>query len=459
MSVAASERMSTVAAREPLGRVFHVHLTGVGLANLADGIIAAAVPLVAITMTRSPALVSLLSAAVWLPWLLFGIVSGALVDRADRRRVQLIGMGARFGVLAALTVLFLSGRATMPLLIGLVFVYGITEVFIDLAANAIVPSIAPRSALATANGRVLAVQQVCNAFIGVPIGGALLAIGAGWAAGVPAAMAVVFLLVIGLGMRGRYRAGDAGPGSAPGPRRDARVASTPTAPAADESAEDDATARPASAVSPGNIRSEIREGLAVLVRHPVLRPLLIAGGLVNMANTAYFGVFVLWVVGDGSRVGMSAEHYPLLVTVLPVGAVIGSLLSERLLRSVAEVPLMFTCWAVNSSMLVVPLLWPTPLGIGAALFVLGLTNTVGNVISQTIRQRLVPSHLLGRVGGAGRTISFGLMPVGAVLGGLVGSQFGLPAVFLGAMVICFVATAQVAVKVTQRLVDAHDLTH
>lgn len=430
MSVAASERVSTVAAREPLGRVFHVHLAGVGLANLADGIIAAAVPLVAITLTRSPTLISLLSAAVWLPWLLFGIVSGALVDRADRRRVQLIGMGARFGVLAALTVLFVSGRATMPLLVGLVFVYGITEVFIDLAANAIVPSIAPRSALATANGRVLAVQQVCNAFIGVPIGGALLAIGAGWAAGVPAAMAVVFLLVIGLGMRGRYRAAPP-----------SKTAPSATAPAA-----------------PTTIRSEMREGLAVLVRHPVLRPLLIAGGLVNMANTAYFGVFVLWVVGDGSRVGMSAEHYPLLVTVLPVGAVLGSLLSERLLRRVAEVPLMFTCWAANSTMLLLPLLWPTPLGIGIALFVLGLTNTIGNVISQTIRQRLVPSHLLGRVGGAGRTISFGLMPVGAILGGVVGSQFGLPAVFVGAMAICFLATAQVAVKVTQRLVDAHDLT-
>ncbi len=443
MSVAASERVSTVAAREPLGRVFHVHLTGVGLANLADGIIAAAVPLVAITLTRSPTLVSLLSAAVWLPWLLFGIVSGALVDRADRRGVQLIGMGARFGVLATLTVLFLSGRATMPLLIGLVFVYGITEVFIDLAANAIVPSIAPRSAPATANGRVHAVQQVCNAFVGVPIGGALLAIGAGWTAGVPAAMAVVFLLVIGLGMRGRYRAGDA-PLGAP-----ARAEATPS-PSAGEAAE---------TTAPASIRSEIREGLAVLLRHPVLRPLLIAGGLVNMANTAYFGVFVLWVVGDGSRVGMSAERYPLLVTILPVGAVLVSLLSERLLRRVAEVPLMFSCWAVNSSMLVVPLLWPTPFGIGVALFVLGLTNTVGNVISQTIRQRLVPSHLLGRVGGAGRTISFGLMPVGAVLGGLVGSQFGLPAVFIGAMVVCFLAIAHVVVKVTQPLVDAHDLTN
>lgn len=431
MSVAASERVSMVAAREPLGRVFQVHLAGVGLANLADGIIAAAVPLVAITLTRSPTLVSLLSAAVWLPWLLFGIVSGALVDRADRRRVQLIGMGARFGVLAALTVLFLSGRATMPLLVGLVFVYGITEVFIDLAANAIVPSIAPRSALAAANGRVLAVQQVCNAFIGVPIGGALLAIGAGWTAGVPAAMAVVFLLVIGLGMRGRYRA-------------------TPPS---------DAAPSDTTPLASRTIRSEMREGVAVLVRHPVLRPLLISGGLINMANTAYFGVFVLWVVGEGSRVGLSAEAYPLLVTALPVGAVLGSLLSERLLRRIAEVPLMFGCWAANSTMLVVPLLWPTPLGIGVALFVLGLTNTIGNVISQTIRQRLVPSHLLGRVGGAGRTISFGLMPVGAVLGGVVGSQFGLPAVFMGAMVVCFLAIAHVVVKVTQPLVDAHDLTH
>ncbi|MCE0487481.1 MFS transporter [Ornithinimicrobium sediminis] len=401
----------------PLGRTFHVHLTGVGLANIADGIMAAAVPLIAVTLTRSPLLVSLISVAFFLPWLLFGILAGVVVDRTDRRRTQLAGMAVRVTLLVTLTTLLVSDRLTMPLLIAVAFGYGITDVVVDLAGSSIVPSIAPRSRLSAANGRVLAVQQVCATFVGAPIAAGLLVLGAGWAAGVPAALAVTFLLVVGLGMRGSYR-----------------VERTGTATG----------------------WAEVTEGARFLLRHPVLRPLLVSGSVLNMANTGYFAVFVLWVVGAGSQVGLAAEHYPLLVMLLAVGAVVGSLLAERLVRRWAEMPLMFACWGVNSVGLLVPLLWPRPVPIAATFLVLGVTNTIGNVIGQTVRQRLVPGELLGRVGGAARTIGYGLMPLGAVLGGQVAETWGLPAVFVGATVTCLLAVAYVASQVSQSMVDAHD---
>lgn len=402
---------------EPLGRRFHVHLGGVGLANLADGIVAAGVPLIAISLTRSPGQIALLSVALWLPWLLLGLLAGVLVDRVDRRRLQVSAMSVRVLVLALLAAAAFTDRLSMPLLIGAVLLYGVTEVFVDLAAGALVPAIAPRSRLSAANGRVLATQQVCGTFVGALAGSVLLLLGHGWVIAVPAGLCVGFVLLIGTGLRGDYRI-----------PRTGKV----------------------------DVVHEVTEGARFLLGHRVLRPLLITAGVMNMANTGYFAVFVLWVVGPGSAVGLDPEHFPLLVAVIAVGAVLGSLVTERLLRRVQEVPLMFTCWGVNSLVLLIPVLWPQWAPIGAAMFVLGFTNTIGNVLSQTIRQRLVPARLLGRVGGAGRTIGYGLMPVGALLGGLVAEAWGLASVFVGAAILCLLAVGYVVARVSQGTVAAHE---
>lgn len=405
--------------REPLGAQFRVHLAGVSLANLADGIVAAGVPLIAVGLTRSPAEISLLSVAFWLPWLLLGIVAGLVVDRSDRRRVQLAGMAVRAVLLVALTVAAVRDALTMPLLIGAVLAYGVTQVFIDLAATSMVPTVVVRSRLSAANGRVLASEQVFQAFVGAPVGGLLLVLGAGWVMGVPAALAVLFLLTIGLGLRGRsYR-------------------------------EEREHAAPA--------LTEIGAGLSFLLRHPVLRPFMVSGSLINMVNTGYFAVFVLWVVGEGSAVGLSPQGYPLLLALLAVGAVAGSLSVERLTRRFREVPVLLTCWTLNALTLLVPALWPHPVPIGAAMLVLGATNTVGNVLSMTIRQRLVAPAMLGRVGGAGRTLGFGLMPLGALLGGLAAEAWGLQVVFVGTTAVALLALVYPATRVTQDLVDRHEL--
>jgi MFS family permease len=402
----------------PLGRPFGVHLGGVGVANLADGIMAAGIPLIAVSLTRSPGEISMLQVALWTPWLLLGLVAGVLVDRVDRRQVQLIAMGVRTVLLVGLTWVTITDQLSIWLLVAFALGYGMTEVFIDVAASAIVPALAPRSRLSAANGRVLAIQQIGGTFVGAPVGAALLVVGAGWVVGVPAALGIAFVLLIGLGLRGRRFVVE----------RDAPV----------------------------SIRADIGDGLRFLWHHPVLRPNLVAGGLMNMANTGYFAVFVLFVVGAGSAVGLRPEHYPLLSIALPVGAVLGSVLTERLTTRIAEVPTMYVCWALNSALLLVPVLSPTPAAITAAMFGLGLTNTIGNVISQTIRQRLVPSQLLGRVGGAGRMVGYGLMPVGALLGGQLAEAFGLVPVFVGAALVCLVAVAWVATQVNQSLVDSLD---
>ncbi len=185
-------------AREPLGPRFGAHLTATGLANLADGVVAVGLPLYAVTLTRSPVLISLLTAAGWLPWLLLAILGGLLVDRSDRKRVQVVGLTVRAAALAGAAVLIASGRMTIGGLIALALVYGATDVVVDLAEGAIIPDLVPRSRLQAANGRVMAAQQVSAAFLGAPVAGALLGLGATW--------------VVGHGSRPRRRGGGRAPG-------------------------------------------------------------------------------------------------------------------------------------------------------------------------------------------------------------------------------------------------------
>ncbi|MFC4616574.1 MFS transporter [Cellulomonas algicola] len=400
---------------EPLGRRFTAALGATGAANLADGVLGMGVPLVALTLTRSPGQIALITAAAWLPWLLLGLVAGVLVDRQDRRVVQIVAMAVRAAVLASAVGLIATDRLTMAALVVIALVYGATEVFADLAAGALVPDLVPRSRLGAANGRTLAVQTVTNSFVGAPIAGAVLTLGTGWVFGVPAALAVAAAVLLWRGIPGRYR---------------------------HERTERKRAGR------------EVVEGVTFLAKHRVLGPLLLSGSLMNMASTGYFAVFVLWAVGPGSELGMRAEHYTLLAATLAVGAVGGSFVAEALTRRVGEVRLMLGCWLANSLLLVVPVLVRSVGAVAVTLFLLGFTNTIGNVISMSMRQRIVPATMLGRVGGAGRTLGYGLMPVGALLAGFVAETWGLEAVFVGGTALAVLATLGSMAVVRQRLVDA-----
>lgn len=411
--------MPDVATREPLGRRFAAHLTATGMANLGDGIVQTGVPLYALTLTRSPTQIALLTAAAWLPWLVLGLAAGVVVDRRDRKYTEVVALAARATLLAVAVWLAASGQMTMTALTVIVLLYGVTDVFVDLAGSALVPDLVPRSRLDAANGRTLAAQQVMSAFVGGPVAGGMLALGAGWLFGLPAGLGVLALLLITTRIPGSYK-------HAPTER--------------------------------GSALSEVREGVGFLVRHPVLRPLLVAGSVLNLANTGYFAVFVLWAVGPGSRVGLEPAHYPLVLAGLAVGAVLGSLTAEPLGRRIPEVRLLLGCWTLNTLLLLVPVLVPTVPAIATAVFLLGFTNTNGNVISQSMRQRMVAPGMLGRVGGAGRTLAYGLMPIGAMLGGLVAEQWGLPVVFVGATALCLAAIAYPVAVVRQRMVAELELT-
>ena len=428
-----AERTDPATPRQGLGGAFAAQLTGAGLANLGDGLLGTLVPLIALGLTTSPAQISLLSAAVWLPWLLLGLAAGALIDRVDQRRAQVVALSVRAGLLAGAAGLAAADLLSMPLLIALALTYGATEVVADLGATSIVPDLVRRDQLAAANGRIIAVQQVTNGFLGAPLAGALIVVGAGIGLGSAAALAALAAVVLLVGLRGSFRPRSAQPAAFAG----------------------DGTTTSSGSRSGTALRralGEVRDGLAYLWRHPVVRPMAITASVLNVASTGYFAVFILWVVGPTSHVGLTESQFPLLMLGFAVGAIGGSFLAPVVTRRLGEIQTMVMTLTASSALMLVLISLDHGFAMASVLAVTGVMNAIGNVTSMALRQRIVPRDLLGRVGGASRTLSYGLMPLGAIAGGLVAEQWGLVATFVGTGVVSLLACGYLALTARPSMV-------
>ncbi|MFI6732052.1 MFS transporter [Nonomuraea sp. NPDC050451] len=381
-----------------MGRSFGFLLSSTALSNLADGVLKVGAPLLAVSMTRSPTLVSLAGAAATVPWLLLALHAGAIADRLDRRRIMVVANVARAAVLSLAGLAALLGLLDLWVLLAAVLLAGVAEVFADTSAQSILPMTVPQNHLTRANGRVSTAQMIGNDFVGAPLAGLLVVTLPAVVFGAPALLYGAAGLLL-LGMRGTYRMDV--------PR---------------------AQGRP--------LRRDIGEALRYLWSHRVLRSLAVTAGLLNLANAAYFAVFVLWAVGDGSRIGLEPGEYGLMTTAFAVGALPGSLLSGWAAGRFGEFRALVGCWLMTSLLLIVPVVVPSPWTLYPTAVLWGVAGAAGNVLVISARQRLIPAGLLGRVNSAYRLVGMGGMPLGAALGGVVAEFAGLGAVLVGATGVC-----------------------
>lgn len=399
--------------RPPLGIAYWWLWTSSGLSNLADGIFKVALPLVAIRVTDSPALIAGLTFALTLPWLLFALPAGALADRLDRRRAMLVANAVRAGLLAALVLTVLVDRGSIWTLYVVALCIGVAETIYDTSAQSILPQVVARGQLSRANGRLYAAELTANQFIGPPLGGFLVVAGAAAAFATPAglwAVAVAVLLLV----RGRFRI-----------ERHQRT----------------------------TMRADVAEGLRFLWRHRLLRTLAVMVGVFNFASNAAWAILVLYAVGAGSAMGLSGPGYGLLLTTVAAGSLVGSLVAERVEQRLGRArSLVLT--VLGSTLLVgAPAVTANPFAIGAAFFVGGTTMVVWNVITVSLRQRVTPDRLLGRVNSGYRLVAWGTMPLGALVGGLLAEFLGLRAVF-GIMALLTLALVAGMRMVTDEGMDA-----
>jgi MFS family permease len=398
--------------RSSLGTNYWKLWAASGMSNLGDGVGQAALPLLAATLTRDARLVGGLATAAVLPWLLFALISGALVDRLDRQRVMWTVNGVRAALVAVIAVAVTTDHASIWLLYVVAFCLGTAETLFDNAAQAMLPSVVAPAQLEAANGRQYAVEVVANAFAGPPLGALLFTV----------AMAAPFWVDSG---------GFVASAALIAWMRLSRTAQA-TAPAGT------------------SLRSEIAEGLRWLNGHHVLRTLAIVLGIINFAGQMAMSTFVLFAE---DRLGLGERGFGVLLAALAIGGVLGGLFAARLTARVGQARSLLVVIAGQGIFVGAVGFMDKPIPVGSVLAVNGFLGVWWNVITVSLRQQIVPDHLLGRVNSVYRTFGWGSLPLGALAGGFLAHATSLRLPWFAAGAICGVALAIAMLKLSQEAID------
>lgn len=395
-----------------LGSAFWRLWGAAGLSSLADGVLQVAVPLVAVGLTRSPTLIAGVTFAFTLPWLVFALPAGALVDRLDRRRAMLGANAVRACLVAVFLLTVLLDAGTIWALYATAVGIGMAETIYESAAQSIVPQVVRRDQLPRANGRLYAAVLSANEFVGPPLAGFLVTVGVAFAVGVPVALWVVAVAALFL-VRGSFR-----------------VERTRHA----------------------SVRADIAEGLRFLWHQRILRKFTAMVGVFNLASSATFAVLVLYAVGPGCAMGLSGQAFGVLLASVAAGSVVGSFAAPHLERMLGRARTLVLSFFMGTLVAGVPAVTANPYLVGTSFFVGGFGVLVSNVVTVTLRQRITPDRLLGRVNSSHRLVAWGTKPLGAAVGGVLAQLLGLRAVF-GIMGLVSLAVLAVLIGVTDQAMD------
>jgi MFS family permease len=382
--------------RPKLGRDYWRLWWANAVSSTGDGAFVAALPLLAVTITRDPRLVSVVTAATYLPWMVLSLPAGALVDRYDRATLMWRAQAVQAAVVAVVTVLVIAREANIAVLGVAGLLLGSAEVVFSNAAQSVLPALVPPELLAKANGSQQISLTVGESFLGPPAGSLLFA----------AAAALPF------GLDAVSFAGSA-----------ALLARLPKGQRAKDAGSD-------------GIRAQIAAGLRWLVRHRLLRVVAVLLGVYNFANQMGQAVLVLLAT---ETLHVSARGYGLLLAASAVGSVIGGLVNPVLTRRLGMLSSLIIGAAVSAVVFVGVGLAPDPAVAAVLLAAQGFVITMWNIVTVSLRQQIVPSDLLGRVNSVYRMLGWGLMPLGALAGGFIAHTEGLRAPYIVAGLVCGIA--------------------
>lgn len=385
-------------------RAFPLLWGGTASANLADGITLAVAPLLAAAITRDPALVAGLVVAQRLPWLLFVLFSGVIVDRFDRRMLLIAGNLLRFAALGGVTLSLAFGVREIWILYAAAFLIGMAETVVDNASLAVLPQLVCREKLSDANGRIFATQSVLNEFVGPPLGALVFSLSA--VAAFATGSAVYLLAVVVFGLLPR-RLRDEEP----------------------------------SAVATQSVWRSVGEGLREFVRTPILIVMAGSAAAINFFSSGADAVFVLF---SQDRLGLTEAGYGILLAAAAVGGIPAGLLGPAIIRRLGE----GTVWVGSTAAAGLAFgaaAWTTsPVIVAIVMAISNFGFTLGNIVAITVRQTAIPNAMLGRVTSVYRLLAVGVMPLGALAGGLFASAFGLTTPFwiaAGGMLLLAIVTA------------------
>lgn len=371
-----------------LGRNFHRLWAAAAVSNLGDGLRLVAFPLLAATITRDPGLVAGVTVALRLPWLLFSIPAGELADRVDRRKLMAFVSGIQAAVMALFGLALLVGGAQLPLLYVVAFFLGIGEVTFDTAAQTLIPATVDQQNLERANGRLIVTERIVNELIGPPVGSFLFAAVAA-APFITDAFSFAIAAVLILTITGTFKASAAPTGSSP--------------------------------------HHSMLDGLRWVWSHRLFRSLTAFGAVWNFMSGAVAGILVLFAL-ETLRTG--EVGFGLLMAALAIGGITGGLVAPWLRARIGPGTLMLSASALQGLAYGTAGLLSSPLWAGVTLAIGQVGFFAVLVVFFSLRQAIVPDHLLGRVTAAMRLIGVGALPIGAAFGGIIAGFLGLRAPFL-----------------------------
>lgn len=381
---------------EKLGPAFNRLFSASVISNLSDGLLAVAAPLLAISLTKDPVLISLLSAFVMLPWLLFAIPIGLIVDRTDKRLLVTFTNSMRF-IAAGLVALAIStDTITIYWLLLATFFIGTCEVASDTAAQSLIPVILDKKNYEKANSRLNIAETVIQNFIGAPLSGFLYAT----AIVLPFVLnslgfliAAIFVLMIPAHLISH---------GSPDTKKDAEKKS---------------------------FFGDIKFGLSYLWNDRPLRRLVATTTSLGFFYSLSTSTLILFIT---ETLDLPTQYFGVLLAGAGSGAILGGILTTTLSKKFGRGGVLAVAVFVSSITVLFQGFAPNVWVFGAIGFVSSFTITNWNILLMSCYQVLIPTELYGRIHGARRTFVWGVMPVGAFLGGVIAkSGLRLPLIIGG----------------------------
>ena len=378
--------LGDLVAPRRMGRDFRWLLASSWTSNLGDGIALAAAPLLIASLTSSPILVAAGAMLQYLPWLLFGLLAGAVADHHDRRRLVIIANATRAVIVAGLVAFLVTGYANVWIVLATAFLYGTAEVFADSAGSTLLPMLVKPADLGIGNARMQAGFLVANQLAGPPLGAFLFAVGSFWPFVLQVLCVALAVVLI------------------------SRIARTPVP----EHPESDSESK----------MHAIREGLRWLRHNAPVRTLIVIILVFNITWAAPWGILVLYAT---EYLGMGPVGYGALTTASALGGFIAIFAFGWLEKRVSFSTLMRVCLSLEVLMHLGFALTTSPVVAFVIMFGFGLYAFIWATISTTVRQRLVPIELQGRIASVNMVGVFGGLVIGQFIGGVLAQLFGLTA--------------------------------
>lgn len=373
----------TKVKREPLGSAFNKLWSATLASNVSDGLLKTSAPLLAATLTRDPVVIAALAAVVMLPWLFFAIPIGSLVDRVDRRKALWLANSIRLAALATLTVSIVTETINIPILYFVAFIIGAAEVLYDTTAQALIPQILKPEQLERGNARLSVGATMVGELVGAPLSGILYAL-AIFLPFLSSTLGIFLAVVLVAIIPGTYK----------------------PITALDDNGEP---------VPKKSLWADMRFGISYLINNKLLLKLVLLTSSIGFFFSATGSTMVLFML-DVLKVPLALFGFVFLAGAF--GSILGSFMapkvSERFGRMNVMALTIFLSGLLTALSGLSPNVW-----VWIVLSVFGgIVMAHWNILVMSTYHQIIPNELFGRIHGTRRTLVWGLMPIGSLLGGV-----------------------------------------